>query len=118
MEGCCTVAVSLELSSLFPSLLCLSTKGKRFGSCSPRGRSGAVSVKSWSCWAVGAAGQGWGAVDGGSQKTGGPSDTPRFAARLAALLRACLESSLGFSKWRLERVGGSPSALRTHRVEE
>ncbi|XP_063178398.1 coiled-coil domain-containing protein 81-like isoform X2 [Chroicocephalus ridibundus] len=26
MEGCCTVAVSLELSSLFPSLLCLSTK--------------------------------------------------------------------------------------------
>ncbi|XP_063178403.1 coiled-coil domain-containing protein 81-like [Chroicocephalus ridibundus] len=26
MEGCCTVAISLELSSLFPSLLCLSTK--------------------------------------------------------------------------------------------
>lgn len=42
MEGCCSVAVRLELSSLFPTLLQLSTKGKGFGSSFPRSRTGAV----------------------------------------------------------------------------
>ena len=41
MEGCCTMAISLELSSLFPTLLQLSTKGKGFGNSFPRGRTGA-----------------------------------------------------------------------------
>ena len=37
MAGCCTVAVSLEQSRLFPMLLQLSTKGKDNGSSFPRG---------------------------------------------------------------------------------
>lgn len=36
------MAVRLELSSLFPTLLQLSTKGKGFGSSFPRSRTGAV----------------------------------------------------------------------------
>ena len=42
MEGCCTVAIGLELSSLFPTLLHLSTEGKAFGSSFARGRTRAV----------------------------------------------------------------------------
>ncbi|XP_052647360.1 uncharacterized protein LOC128143763 [Harpia harpyja] len=42
MEGCCTVAISSDLSFLFPTLLQLSTKGEGFGSSFPRGHIGAV----------------------------------------------------------------------------
>ena len=56
MEGCCTVAVSLELSSSFPTLLRLSTKGKGFGSSFRRGCAGAVRCQKLR----GVAGQGWG----------------------------------------------------------
>lgn len=42
MEGCFKVVMSLKQSSWFPTLLCLSTKGKGLGSSFPRGRTGAV----------------------------------------------------------------------------
>ena len=37
MEGCCTVAVSCELCSLFPTLLQLSSTGKVFRSSFTKG---------------------------------------------------------------------------------
>lgn len=42
MEGCCTVAISSDLSFLFPTLLQLSTEGEGLGSSFPRGHTGAV----------------------------------------------------------------------------
>lgn len=60
MEGCFKVVMSLKQSTWFPTLLCLSTKGKGLGSSFPRGCTGAVRCQKLQLLGWGVAGQGWG----------------------------------------------------------
>lgn len=63
MEGCCTVAISSDLSFLFPTLLQLSTEGEGFGSSFPGGHFRAVrsqELQRLGCGWGGRVGQEWG----------------------------------------------------------
>ena len=64
MEGCCTVAISSDLTFLFPTLLQLSTEGEGFGSSFPRGHFRAVRSQELQllCCGCGGGGTGVGAA--------------------------------------------------------